>query len=138
MLPPFLATLLISTQSNLYANGVTEDGEPDVWEAWCVVAEALDGRRWVHEVLFLGHELGVQGAAQAAARLSLRVNTARLSGEWAGPVENARWTEVQPCYGSPAYSANWRAYAAQDDLADGNFEPGTQREAELRERASGA
>lgn len=132
---PFLATLVIGTRSNLYAKGVTEDGEADVWEAWTVVAEAEDGRRWVHERVFLGHELGVQGAAQAAARLSVRVEEARRAGKWAGPVGNAHWSEIQPCYGSPAYSANWKAYAAQDDLADGNFDT-PEREAELRERAS--
>jgi hypothetical protein len=137
MLPAFLATLVVGTRSNLYAKGVTEDGEADVWEAWDVVAEAEDGRRWVHVRTFLGHELGVHGAAEAAARLSVRVEEARGAGKWAGPVGNAHWSEIRPAYGSPAYSVNWRAYAAQDDLAEGNYDT-PQREAELRERASDA
>ena len=34
------------------------------------------------------------------------------------------------------HAKGWRQYAAQDDLADGNFDPGTEREAVLRELAA--
>jgi hypothetical protein len=129
-------TLLLMVVSDLFEGEFMEDAFL-MGEAFYVVAETLDGRRWRHEHTFSGEGLTARERAGERADLLLAtIDRALASGRWAGPQGNAHWREIQPCYGSPAYAANWRAYAAQDELADGNFEPGTRRESELRELAS--
>lgn len=143
------ATLTVFTRSDLYvatlppSNDEHEeyDPEPREYAAYYVVAELPTGERWAHCVTFKGHEMGDAQAAVAAARLAERVSDAIFGGTWAGPdaanlLGVMLWHPVQPCYGSEAYSRNAGRYAAEDDLADGNFDPGTRREHELRARAA--
>ncbi len=132
-----MPTYQIEVFSSLYQDGTDEDGEEITSEAFYLTATAADGRRWAHDHQFRsnrGRQYHQDMIAQAE-KLAAKVTAAQAAGTWTGPT-NSHWFEVQPCYGSEAYGKNWRAYAAQDDLADGNFEPNTAREFELLNRAS--
>ena len=131
----FVARLILVVVSDLFEGEFMEDAFL-MGEAFYVIAEAPDGRRWRHERTFSGEGAARRAfAGEQAERLRGTIEQAIDHGNWKGPKGNAHWTEIRPAYGSPAYAANWRAYAAQDELAEGNFEPGTQRESELRARA---
>jgi hypothetical protein len=133
--PLFVASLIVDIRSDLYQQGTTEDGEPELFESYCVTVESQDGFRWQHTKAFLGHLMGDADAKYECEDLALKVVRARDAGTWKGPVGNPHWVSIQPCYGSPAYGKNWKAYAAQDELADGNFDT-QEREEELRALAS--
>jgi hypothetical protein len=128
-----MATLRVDLRSDLYQQGSTEDGEPSIFEAYSVIVETEAGFRWQHTKTFFGHQMGDDNAKAAAERLAGRIEAALAN--WKGPANNENWVVVQPCYGSPAYAKNWRAYAAADDLADGSYDT-PEREAELRAIAS--
>lgn len=102
-----------------------EEGMEVVGEEFYVLAEAPDGRRWVHRATFW--------EAARAQRLVDRI-TATL-GTWAGP-RAPLWTETSPCYGSEAYGRVAGREAARDELADGTYERGSMREHDLRARAA--
>jgi hypothetical protein len=133
----FLASLILVVVSDLFEGEFMEDAFL-MGEAFYVIAESPDGRRWRHERTFTGEGLAARDrAGERAERLRATIELALDHGNWKGPKGNAHWNEITPCYGSSAYAANWRAYAAQDNLAEGNFDT-AERESELRERASGA
>lgn len=136
MSPADVARLTVFSRSDLYLHTYADDEDAVERElhAHYVVVELPTGERWVHASLFRQHEM--DDAAAAVERLVDRVHAAIRSGTWAGPVGNTMWSSTQPCYGSEAYAKGWRRYAAQDDLADGNYDPGTEREAVLRELAA--
>lgn len=74
------------------------------------------------------------GSSRCAARsCSLeRVQAAHANNV---PLDLARWSAIQPCYGSEAYTAQYARWEARNDLADGSYDPGSRREAELRAAA---
>jgi hypothetical protein len=131
-----LLTLRLFVVSDLFEGRFMEDSF-EIGEAFYVIAEGPDGSRWRHHHTFSGE--GVTGrrfAKMGADRLLSRIEQSIDYGKWAGPRANGHWAAIPPAYGSVAYSANWRALGALQELREGNFEPGTSREAELRELAA--
>jgi hypothetical protein len=131
---PTLLTLTFSVVSDLYETSVfDEDGARYIGLAHYIVAEAPDGSRWTHDYTFRSECRSDNAwALQQANRLLARILTSPLAQESSGRALNGHWSAIQPCYGSYAYQKNWRAYAASDELADGNYEAGSSREYELR------
>jgi len=129
--------LVVEVAENIYLSSHEETGEPEEASCYFAIVEAFDGSRWAHEMPFLGHLMGRLHAQAAAARLVERIQAALDAGTWAGPVNNPRWVEVQPAYGSDAYQRNEGRWAAEQELADGNYDAGTRHERELLNAAYG-
>jgi hypothetical protein len=127
--------LTVFLMSDLYVKGTTEDGEPVMHNAVSVVVENERGARWAHSHVFMGHERGAEGARIEATRMLANVVKAMAEGRFRQPEFNPHWNVIQPAYGSQAYAGEWRKYAAEADLAEGNFEYNSEREWELREAA---
>ena len=99
-------------RSDLYEAGRSEDGEVVLGEAFYVVVELEDGRRFAHEAAFRSvswvacedadiggyYDCDVEGAEAKAARLADRVAAA-------GEVDLAHWSEIDARYGSVAYQS---------------------------------
>ena len=131
----FITTLRLILVSDLFDGAWLEDCRA-VGEAFYVIAETPEGKRFRHNHTFAGEGRQARTKAELdGARFLDVIEAARLSGKWAGPLATGHWREIQPCYGSEAYARDWRAYQAADALADGEFEPGSAREASLREMA---
>ncbi len=105
-------TLAVEVISYLYKAGVTEDGEDYVAESYSVRVQSPSGRRWVHEEYFEGCAPGrdpdgfpffsdVREAAKAKAEKLAKAVRARL--EAGGKLDQNRWHEADPMYGSTAY-----------------------------------
>lgn len=128
-------TYQIEIASDLFEVVHPEDGSIMDGEAFYLQAINEDGRRFIHHQRFVSEWRSQRAATIASVERYLeKVQTAQLKG-WKGPENNENWTETTPAYGSWAYQCNWRKYAAQSDLAEGNFEPGGVSEFELRSRA---
>lgn len=99
--------------SNLYDAGYNEDGEMIEGLRFQVQATAPDGTRFMHSHYFNSTGVNQLDRVKAAVEaLVNRIRTAQKAGKWAGPTNGANWYSVDPAYGSPAYSANWRFYEA--------------------------
>ncbi len=99
--------------------GHNEDGEEVIAPLFFISATYPSGRRFV-----LNHTWGpvanannVDTIQAEVVAFSKRIIKAQDAGIWKGP--KFEWSEIQPAYGSEAYAANWREYAAADDKADG-------------------
>lgn len=84
--------------SDLVQIGVNEDdGEPVIREAFYVFAEDEQGYRWAHQHTFCTKQgRDPQGDAARAQALCDRITAS-------GSIDFQYWTEIDPCYGSPAY-----------------------------------
>lgn len=133
MTNPIAVLMTVGVASDLY-EVAGEDG-PKEATAFYVVAEDVEGNRWAHVHRFLSPVMGLLGAQAGAMGLCNRIRAAYVAGKWAGAAGNGHWQAVRPAYGSPAYSANWRAYEAQSELAEGHFVSGTPHEMALKEAA---
>lgn len=72
-------------------------------EAFYVVAEAANGRRWAHDHSFITTAMnGDSGCAARAEALRARIADAYGAGR---RLDQNRWREIDPCYGSDAYIA---------------------------------
>ena len=101
--------------------------------AFYVVAESHDGRRWAHEAraYTMIHGTPVDRSwmndpdctmtllvdtgdmtVERLERLATHLNTARPE------LDESRWTEIHPCYGSPAYMAAERDLVALERMED--------------------
>lgn len=100
--------------SDLYQAGITCDGQPFIAETFYVVIENANGDRYRHEQNFNGTEPkfsedddGVyfpdlrKEASAKAEKLANKVNAALASGKG---VDFTYWLEVEPIYGSKAWS----------------------------------
>lgn len=107
-----------------------EEQRPRELSIYYVVAQAADGSRLQHEFGFSvdNREFPVR----SVELLMERVQAAHANNV---PLDLARWSEIQPCYGSEAYQRGYSRWEARNDLADGSYDPGSRREAELRAAA---
>lgn len=106
----------ISYRSDVYEDKVfNEDGE--MWyvehEAFYVVATAPNGRRFAHFHKWTTEQMPKFNAENAVRIFMLKVEKAQSRGQWKGP--NAHWIEIQPEYGSPAYTGE---VAFEQDLME--------------------
>ena len=70
-------------------------------EAFYVVIEDCDGRRWAHDHRFVTKGLHLDRAtAERAERLRARIEASYNGG---APLDGAHWVEIDPAYGSDAY-----------------------------------
>jgi hypothetical protein len=103
----------VEAASDVYDAGTNEDGEMMEGLSFYLVATAPNGRRFVHSKRFNSPSRNRLEQAKSDIRYLLaRVKVAQAMGNWAGPVGNAHWNEVDPAYGSEAYAANWVAIEA--------------------------
>lgn len=105
----------VEIASDVYDAGQhPEDGSPLEGLSFYLVATAPNGRRFVHDKRFNSPARGWLARTKVAVEtLFARVQAAQAAGEWAGPVGNAHWAEVDPAYGSEAYASNWREIEAE-------------------------
>lgn len=94
----------ISYRSDIYEVQVdTEDG---FWhrehESFYVVATDPSGRRFAHFHSWTTEKMSKAEAMASAMNFAYKVSRAQGKGEWFGP--NEHWVEIQPEYGSPAYT----------------------------------
>lgn len=107
-----------------------EEQHPRELSIYYVVAEAADGSRLQHEFGFSSDNR--EFPVRSAELLLERVQAAHANNV---PLDLASWSAIQPCYGSEAYTAQYARWEARNDLADGSYDPGSRREAELRAAA---
>jgi hypothetical protein len=69
-------------------------------EAFYVVIEAHDGRRWAHDHRFVTRGNDGAEVALRAERLRARIEASYNGG---APLDGAHWVEIDPLYGSDAY-----------------------------------
>ncbi|MBM3596428.1 MAG: hypothetical protein FJX31_11880 [Alphaproteobacteria bacterium] len=70
-------------------------------EAFYVVAEAANGRRWQHQHSFITASMnGDGGCAARAEKLRVRIADAYAAGR---RLDTQHWVEIDPAYGSDAY-----------------------------------
>ena len=105
-------SLVLYVSSDLYRAGTDEDGEAYIAEYYFVMAEAKDGRRWVHQHTFNGAEFyehdddhgysygyrDIREEAEAKAEALL----AKV--KKAGVIDLTYWKSTYSAYGSSAYS----------------------------------
>ncbi len=103
-----LLDMTISVESNVFHQGEDEDGYPQEHLAYFVVATFASGRRFAHVHAFTTVGSSARVADAKAMALSARVDVARLTGAWDGPVANDRWNEMYPVYGSEYYQEGGR------------------------------
>lgn len=100
--------MIFSIVSELVDYGFTEDGEAYIGEAYFIRAEDEDGSRFAHVATFHGAVRSEYGfndvrdeAKKKAEKLLVRIEAGKadFSGDF--------WVEVEPRYGSEAYSNNY-------------------------------
>jgi hypothetical protein len=83
--------------------------------AHSIVAETPKGRRFVHSATAITHN-GYADSDMTVARLerlAAHLNATHPS------LDASYWTEVQPCYGSPAYAeGGWEAHSLSLEIDD--------------------
>jgi len=89
-------------RSDVYAGSINEDGERNDELCFYVVCENEGGERFASVVTFTTEKFW-HGAAQARAEaFCVKVTSALASG--ADPTKSSKWSRIQGCYGSAAYS----------------------------------
>ena len=68
-------------------------------EAYSVIAEAKNGRRWGHDHTFVSRHNG-DDCGERAEALRARIERAYAAGL---KLDQNHWREIDPCYGSEAY-----------------------------------
>lgn len=104
---------MVEVASDVYDGGTDKDGDTIEALAFYLQATDVDGRRFVHDKRF--NSMGrcqLDAVKEQVCNLWCKVVDAQEAGTWAGPVGNLHWVEVDPAYGSAAYSANWEEYEA--------------------------
>lgn len=94
--------LYFDIRGNLFYGEFRDDGTRALADAFNVIAETPNGRRFMH---FKTYDT-VQNPADAeqlALKLMERVARAAQTGEWEGPLHNPHWVEIDPAYGSVAW-----------------------------------
>lgn len=69
-------------------------------EAYTVIAEAANGRRWEHDHTFVSSRHNDDDCGERAEALRGRIALAYAAGR---KLDQNRWREIDPCYGSEAY-----------------------------------
>lgn len=83
--------------------------------AHSIVAETPKGRRFVHNATAITHNGYADSdmTVERLERLSTYLNATHPS------LDADCWTEIQPCYGSPAYQeGGWEAHALGQEIED--------------------
>lgn len=123
----------VTTASDIYLAGRTEDGDDYTAEAFFVLIEDQSGCRWRHHLSFAGCAVGhdpdgfttfadIRAEAQAKAdRLADRVRRHLAAG---GDVDLAHWEEDFPAYGSQAYQAEGAWWAVREKAIDQGHDVG--------------
>ncbi len=90
-------------RSDVYAGAFNEDGDCPDELAYYVVVENERGVRYASTVSFTTQDYWQRGEAEARAEaFCAKVQSALASG--ADPTKSSRWTRIQGCYGSAAWS----------------------------------
>ena len=92
----FVARLILVVVSDLFEGEFMEDAFL-MGEAFYVIAESPDGRRWRHERTFSGEGAARRAfAGEQAERLRATIEQAIDHGNWKGPKGNAHWLRFGP------------------------------------------
>lgn len=99
--------------SDMYRAGTDEDGEAVIAEVYFIMAEAQDGRRWVHPQRFYGAEyfehhdeecgvyFGYADVREDAEAQAVELLAKVLE---AGTIDLTGWRSTYSAYGSASYS----------------------------------
>lgn len=117
-------------RSDVFAGGLTEDGERSEELSFYVVCENERGARWASRVSFTTEQMHRQVAEAKADAFLRKVEAGLRAG--ANPAASSKWSPIQGCYGSAAWSeADEMMNDARDLEAEGSWQDG----ARLREKA---
>ena len=117
-------------RSDVFAGGLTEDGERSEELSFYVVCENERGARWASRVSFTTETMHRQEAEAKADAFLRKVEAGLRAG--ANPAASEKWSSIQGCYGSAAWSeADEMMNDARDLEAEGSWQDG----ARLREKA---
>jgi hypothetical protein len=101
-------------RSDVFAGSVNEDGERPDELAYYVVCETERGDRFASRLVFTTVRFWHGEAERRAERFCVKVAEALAAG--ADPATSPRWTRIQGCYGSAAYSEAVELEAEARDL----------------------
>ena len=103
----------IYVSSDLYRAGTDEDGEDYIAEYYFLMAEAKDGRRWVHRESFEGAEYyehadeewgGSYGYRDIREEAEAKAEALLAQVKKAGVIDLAKWKSTYSAYGSSSHN----------------------------------